>query len=154
MYLSNHYEIILFSKMASPGDRSSNLSVHNNHLKDLVKHKLLGSTLPISPSVDLGRSQRIYIINKLSGNGNTGGSWNTSSKIINIMVLLNVLCITIPEREMAQSLIKWWPSCIFLFRCYVGTWTKGYSLVHRCMACLGWKGPNDLSAQSSHFIDE
>lgn len=119
--------------------------MHHNHLEDLVKHKLLGSTLPASLSVGQERNQRICTANKFPGNavtrggGGVGAAHNTTLKTINTMVILNLLCIIILGREMALSLIKLWPSYIFLFGWYVEAWKRGCSRVHRFVACLGWK---------------
>lgn len=83
-----------------------------------------------------------------------GASQNTALKTINTVVILNLFCIIILGREMAQSLTKWWLSCIFLFGRYVGAWKRGCSSVHGFAACLGWKGPKDPPAQPSLFTGE
>lgn len=46
----------------------SNFSVHQNRLKGLLKHKLLGPTTRFSDSVDLGWRLRICISNKFQSN--------------------------------------------------------------------------------------
>lgn len=44
-------------------------SVHQNHLEDLLKHRLLGPTSPVSDSVGRGAGLRICNPSKFPGGG-------------------------------------------------------------------------------------
>lgn len=102
--------------VAKPWHASAKLSLHQNHLEGLLKHKLMDIFLRISDSISLGWGPRIYISNKPPGVASAAGvghlqatakpymgAKDYSRPLLTAETNLQVLYISIPEKGFRPS---------------------------------------------------